>query len=335
MTRSKPNAFNHLHQLQRKLALGESLDKMISQWQNPKVARAVYGMGATEATAVINLMKFIPVSCVERLRLMATKYGMVKGPITHQALASKAICVGYTPDVSSNIWKTMVNTENIVDMLVRRLVQGWVDLPAGLRKSVGPDQVQAMQKIVGAFNVAVTVFSGLVPSEVLDSEFPSLRHAFDSGCMDIHLAAAAENNPWPWDLSDIPEFRSVLVRLQSDVESKQLKRNKELREQVQLATFTQLNEELSEDTQKLPQYYDRLGHVRLHWADQVTAYKRNRYNRGLEQVRQILDRRLPMMVTDPTGMSMEYATFKKSILDWQPNRKETCPWRRVLSMCLS
>ena len=129
--------------------------------------------------------------------------------------------------------------------------------------------------------------------------------------MDIHLAAAADNNPWPWDLSDIPEFRSVLVRLQSDVESKQVKRNKELREQVQLATFTQLNEELSEDTQKLLQYYDRLGHVRLHWADQVTAYKRNRYNRGLEQVRQILDRRLPMMVTDPTGMSMEYATFKK------------------------
>lgn len=328
MTRSKPNAFNHLHQLQRKLAIGESLDKMMQQWQNPKTARAVYGMGSYEAAAVLNLFKSIPADTVNYMRLVAAKYGMIKGPLTHGAIGCKAICVGYSPDTSSPVWKSMmINTDVMVDMLVHRLVDNWADVPPGLRRSVTPDGVVAMQKVVAAFHIAVQVFKTLVPPDVFDNELPKLKESFQSGSMDTQLAATAEANPWPWDLTDILEFKTILTRLQTDLETKQLQRNKELRDQVQQATFTQLQEELSDDTAKLIQYYDRLAQVRLHWGDTVTTYKRNRYNRGLESVRQLLSNNLALVVSDPAGMPMEYASFKKCIQDRHANLKDTCPLR--------
>lgn len=326
MTRSKPNAFNHLHQLHRKLAVGESLDKMLQHWQNPKVARSVYGMGGFEAAAVLNLFKSIPAHTVEVMRLAATKYGMIKGPLTHGAIGCKAICVGFSPDVPSSVWKPMmINTEAMVDQMVHRLIDGWVDLPPGLRRSVTPENVAAMQKIVAAFHIAMTVFQTLVPADVFDQEHPQLMASFMTGSMDTKLAAAAESNPWPWDLNDIPEFKAIIVRLRTDLESKQLQRNKELREQVHQATFTQLQEELNEDCMKLTAYYDRLSQVRKHWGDTVTTYTRNRYNRGLEQVRQILDQNLALVVVEPAGMPMEYASFKKGLQDRHSNLKDTCP----------
>jgi hypothetical protein len=326
MTRSKPNAFNHLHQLQRKLALGESLEKMMQQWQNPKVARAVYGMGIYESAAVLNLYKSIPAATVDYMRLAATKYGMIKGPLTHASIGCKAICVGYSPDTCSSCWKSMmVNTPAMVDMLVHRLIDDWVALPVGLRRSATPDGVVALQKIVATFNIAVQVFQTVVPEDVFNLELPKLKVTFETGSMDLQLAAAADATPWPWDLTDLLEFKSIIARLQTDLDTKQLQRNKELREQVQQATFTQLQEELNEDSVKLARYYDRLAQVRLHWGDTVTAYTRNRYTRGLENVRQLLDRNLALVVADPTGMPMEYASFKKGLQDRHANLKETCP----------
>lgn len=326
MTRTKPNAFNHLHQLQRKLALGESLDKMVLQWQNPKVARAVYGMGIYESAAVLNLHKSIPSETVQYMRLAATKYGMVKGPLTHAAIGCKAICVGYSADVCSTAWKPMmVNTPEMVDMLVRRLVEGWVELPPGLRKSVTPDNVTAMQKVVAAFHIALHVFQTTVPADVFHTELPNIKAAFLSGAMDSQLSAAADTCPWPWDLNDLPDFKHVIARLQTDLETKQLQRNRELREQVQQATFTQLQEELSEDCNKLTQYYDRLNQVRLHWGDTVTNYKRNRYNRGLDKVREVMTHTMAVTPVEPAGMPMEYASFKKGLSERNAAYKDTYP----------
>ena len=38
-TRSKPNAFNHRHQLDHLVALGESREKVLEQWSNPKACQ--------------------------------------------------------------------------------------------------------------------------------------------------------------------------------------------------------------------------------------------------------------------------------------------------------
>ena len=106
MTRTKPNAFTHLHQLNKKSALGERLDDLITQWLNVRVAREVYGMGPTEAQAVVNLFRGIPPVALDMLQTSVAKFGMVRGPITHQALACKAVCIGFCPDVVSPDWRS-------------------------------------------------------------------------------------------------------------------------------------------------------------------------------------------------------------------------------------
>ena len=37
-TRTKPNAFNYRHQLERMVALGENREKIIEEWSNPKAS---------------------------------------------------------------------------------------------------------------------------------------------------------------------------------------------------------------------------------------------------------------------------------------------------------
>lgn len=82
-TRSKPNAFNHLHQLRRRQLLGQSIEAVLQQWKNPKTLRDIYGLGPLEAAAVVNLVDRMPHGAVQQLEKAACRYGMVKGPISH------------------------------------------------------------------------------------------------------------------------------------------------------------------------------------------------------------------------------------------------------------
>jgi hypothetical protein len=146
-----------------------------------------------------------------------------------------------------------------------------------------------------------------------------------AGCLDQHLESASEECVWPWDLNAVPEFRGILGRLDAEMQNKQLARNRELREQVQSATFTQMNEELALDVHKLNTYYNKLNEVRTHWGDKVICYKRNRHAKGLSKVRTMMTERLLMMTIVASNAPMEFSTFKKNLGDKYSSLKETCP----------
>ena len=341
-TRGKPNAFNHLHQLHKKLRLGGSLDAMISQWQSPKHAKEIYGMGPTEASAVIHLMRGIPMEAVSRLQAAAAKHGMVRGVFTHAALASKSITVGFTPDVASSEWKSrMQNTPDTVLLLTARMLSDWTSMPVAMRKPLGPDQVANLQKVCAAFIIMKTIFATLIPSDQVDTEWTTVEASFMSGCMDIVLLEAISEGMWPWDLQTVPECRTVLVKLSTDMEAKQLAKHNELKRQVETATLTQLNAELTTDLNRLDTYFAKLAEIRRHWANTVLTHKRRRYTKGLDRVRSLMRTQLQMLVTEPTSAPMEVAAFKKVLADSFPLLKETCAsghstWHGLLSSwCLA
>jgi hypothetical protein len=208
-------------------------------------------------------------------------------------------------------------------MMVNRLLEQWECLPALLRKPAMPDHITSLQKACSAFMLAKSLFAQLVPTEVMHQEWSNIERNFECGCMDDALVAAVDDGPWPWDLAaSFPEVKAILARLERETENKHLARNRELRDQVQLATFTQLADELTEDIRKLTAYFVKLSEIRSHRADQVLAYKRKRYNRGLECVRKLLDRRLNMLLLDAGSTAMEYSAF--TLLDSLPFLKSAC-----------
>lgn len=294
----------------------ESVDSLISQWSNVKLARDVFGMGPTESAAVINLMTAIPPTAVEVLKRCAARFGMVRGAFSHAALAQKAMCVGFVPDTPSPEWqRRMVNTEETVQLLVARLVSDYEAMPANMRKPAGPDQVVSLQKVVASFLVVKDEFMATVSAENAAKEWSGIHAAFMVGGMDLAVASMAEEGMWPVDLSLIPEFKSILVKLETDLEQKQVARNQELRQQVQSATYRQLMEELGIDAGKLEAYFDRLMQVRGNWQNVVVAHKRRRYQTGLMRVRSLMGSQLEVRVSDVASAHIETNAFRKQFVD--------------------
>lgn len=92
----KPNAFNALHQLQKRLKLGEHLDGIMSAWDSPKTIKSIFGMSPAESQAVQNLVHFIPPLAVQKFQRAVAEYGIVRGPISHAGLASEALRVWFS-----------------------------------------------------------------------------------------------------------------------------------------------------------------------------------------------------------------------------------------------
>ena len=109
-TKSNPNAFNHLHQIERKVKLGVKREMCIEQLRTPKVAQSVFGIGKTEAEALVNIAANMDSASVDILRNGATRFGMAKGPISHAGLACAAICLGYGPTAGLTQWGDMMKS---------------------------------------------------------------------------------------------------------------------------------------------------------------------------------------------------------------------------------
>jgi hypothetical protein len=216
-TRKAPNAFNHLHVVRRKLALGVSLNDMLAEWANPRRAKTIYGMTAGELAAVTNLVKGdaggIPEKEVDQLRQAAARWGVVRGPFSHAALGSKAMTVGFVaPECSSAMWKVMsANTAETINLIVTRVLRQWDDTPQNLRKPANGESIMHMRKICSSFVVAKAAFGELVPEETFAAEWGRLTDLFLAGTMDEGLLAASEEFPWPWDLAKaFPEIRMIV-----------------------------------------------------------------------------------------------------------------------------
>ena len=315
----------------RKLALGVPLNDMLAEWANPRKAKAIYGISAAELAALTNLVRGtnggIPEQQVDQLRRAAARWGVVRGPFTHVALGCKAMTVGYVaPECASTSWKMMsANTPETIHLIVTRVLDQWEDTPPNLRKSANAESIMQMRKICSSFMVAKLAFQEMVPEDTFNTEWCRITEFFLAGTMDDGLEAAGDEFPWPWDLAKaFPEIRTIIHRLDRDLEQKQLARHKELKEQVASATYTQLMAELQDDQRMTCNFLEKLGVIKVHWSDQVVVYKRRRYDRGLETVRKVLNQRLMVHHGESLNCLMEYNVFKKKLSEAWTSMKDTC-----------
>ena len=296
---------------------------MIALWRNPKTAREIFGLGPLEAQATINLMKHIPDAAVAILAVSASKWGMVKGPLTHAALAAKEFTVGFTTDCASPDWKRhMVNDCDVVVLMAMRLVKDWTDLPPAMRRPCGVEQVATLQKICCAFKLAMHRLEELLPGDN-QVDLSNMQDSFLAGNMDAALLEAVAAGPWPWDLQGVAEVKAILAKFQADIDLKQIQKNQELKLQVATATFQQMRQELLDDEKKLDTFFARLALVRNNWGNLVITHKRKRYAAGLQKAKQVMGDRFTFMVAQPGGMATEFSSFKVKLNTALPTLSET------------
>ena len=153
MTRSKPNAFNHLHQLKRKLKLcsreGMNLDSYHKEFADR------FGLTPAESAATEVLVQ-LPNEVVMKLSRAAATYGMWRGPFSHQALGAGCWKHDFAFRCEDSWWHEQLNgmtSGKVPSMMAERLIQDWVSLPAGLRKTADADKVTDLFKCCKIFQV--------------------------------------------------------------------------------------------------------------------------------------------------------------------------------------
>ena len=219
LTRAKPNAFNALHQLQRRLKQGETAESVLGANESSKTLRSLFGFSQQEGAAVQNLVHHIPASCKAVLEGAVATYGIVRGPVTHGALASPAIRLGHEPDLIAPDWcRSMKNTQTSLQLAVERLVADYTALPAGLRKPAGPADVVRMTRIARCWELVLAKFSKQIPHKLFLDESNNLDGLFRKRCFDDYLHAMVEECPAEISLQGMPEFQKILVKHQHSID---------------------------------------------------------------------------------------------------------------------
>lgn len=145
-TRSKPNAFNALHQLQRRLKQGDTVEQVLKAMEGKNGLKA-FGFSAGEGAAVVNLVHHIPVSCKDIFAAAVSEFGIVKGPLTHAALGHVCMRPGFQPELIGDDWAVaMKNTISSLNLVAERLIMDFKALPAGLRKPAAAPELSADDK---------------------------------------------------------------------------------------------------------------------------------------------------------------------------------------------
>eukprot|EP00435_Cladocopium_sp_Y103_P013890 s1776_g3.t1 len=179
-TRSKPNCFNALHQIARRCKQGEKLSAVVGNFDSGKYPKSVFGMGPGESGAVVNLVHHLPLECRQILGNAVAEFGIARGPVTHAAIASVNIRVGFQPDLISDEWSVnMRNSEDSVIRTCKRLVMDFKMAPPGLRKSTTAAEVARMTRICRAFDLFMAELASQLPGNSFDAEKPVIIGLFE------------------------------------------------------------------------------------------------------------------------------------------------------------
>lgn len=79
---------------------------------------------------------------------------------------------------------------------------------------------------------------------------------------------------------------------------------------VAAATYASLTAELSADRKKVEAFLLSLAAKRSSWSEHVLRHKRKRYVRGLEQVRQKMEKEFMLCDTNPNEFTMFYNSMR-------------------------
>ena len=105
-------------------------------------------------------------------------------------------------------------------------------------------------------------------------------------------------------------------RAENQLRNEELRKKKELQAQVDKASIQSLTEQMSQDVEALKVYDKGLSEAKELWGDTVQSYKRNRRNKGLARVEDIMNTRLSvqMLEVGPNGgfksIPRHYGLFK-------------------------
>ncbi|CAK9104678.1 Uncharacterized protein SCF082_LOCUS48825, partial [Durusdinium trenchii] len=312
-TRSKPNAFNALHQLQRRLKHGETVEQVIGHMETGKSLKSIFGLSGAEGAAVFNLVHHLPTACKNIYERGVAEFGIVKGPITHAGLGCHAMRVNFAPDLIASDWSAnMKNTQSSLLLVAERIVGDFKALPPGLRKSAGAPEVQRLTRIARAWEICLNKFSGLVPHKTMVEELPILKDMFAKRVFDDWLHNLTEECPAEINLGSVPEFHKVLCKHQSSIEKEAVERAKSLQLQVQTATFQKMEDDLERDTKALKEWSAQELQRKQSWNSIVLTHKRRRYVKGLAAVRDFASTSLRVKTVEVPALEMEIASFRSS-----------------------
>ena len=150
MTRTKPNCFNYLFQILKKTRIHQS--DLRSQYDVFRNAAYEYGLSKAEHDAVENLLLHVSPQTREALSKFASTYGMVRGPITHAGVASKALRSNYLATTDVGFYEDRLgNDEKTVELIIKRIELDFLNVAPGMRTSASDEKVQYLQKCARMF----------------------------------------------------------------------------------------------------------------------------------------------------------------------------------------
>ena len=330
-TRARPNAFNFLHQLERKVMLGGIMFEAVHQLTTPKICKKVYGLGDQEAGAVVNLACNMPKEVVHAYAAAVAKYGMVRGPITHGGLASSSITIGWQPELSDARWSSdMKNEASTIMLMCQRNLKDYDELPVGLRKSAGVHDIEQLQLICRALELSLMALKSVISDSTLQKHKPALQEAFMLKVLDSALLKAVDECPRPWDVCTLPEFCNVVASEKAEVEAKSLERSAELQLQVAAATFAQMKQQIRDDKEAVQQFLMHKKKMLENWQHTIMTFRRRRYTTGLKRVREMMPQRLNFVSVDPGSALALVAETRAKFTQAVPEATGNMPWPQFL-----
>lgn len=158
--RRRPHCFTLKHQLEKLVATGQTAEGAMTRWSDHADVQTALQIGKEEARAALNITLHVDSALVEMLGNAVKKYGMVKGPFAHSAIASPFLCLGSKP--TSNLTAYYVENMGLTDLgstlMGKRMVSDWEALPPQMRKSLVGDSMASLHLRVTGFCFACRIF---------------------------------------------------------------------------------------------------------------------------------------------------------------------------------
>ena len=133
---------------------------------------------------------------------------------------------------------------------------------------------------------------------VFNEEYNGILCHFRSGVYDDVLKQATVDQPNPIAIETLPEFKIIVQRMENELKMKALERRKDVARQVEASSFQAICQDLNDDMASLEKCFAEVARVQAEWTPRVCAYKRARRNRGIEAVKEIMQKRLRVVEVD-------------------------------------
>jgi hypothetical protein len=208
------------------------------------------------------------------------------------------------------------------------------DLPSALRRSAGPNDVEAMQRVCSAFLCGIKLLRGMVSGAVMEEALPQLTSAFMARSMDISLKEACESCDNPWSMNEVAEFAMTIRKNANNITANLQEKANTLRAQVLAATFEELTNSVNTDVKIFENYAAEVAAVKTSYQDRLVAYKRRRHQRGLAAAHDLMDASLRIVAVDPSMALGEVQSSKAAFeasLNTQSQLNTSAPYLHLNS----